>query len=139
MEGTQQRPLELILARNLLSSISTAAFLVDAHGEIIFFNEGAGTLLGRSFEETGRMPAEEWTTMFGPFDAEGNPMSYYEISLTQALRGNRPSHERFHIRSATGEHHLIEVSAFPLIGADAFHGAIVIFWPAEVEAEEGAA
>ena len=30
-----QKPLELILARNLLSSISTPAFLVDAEGTLV--------------------------------------------------------------------------------------------------------
>ena len=45
-----QKPLELILARNLLSSISTPAFLVDAEGMLVFFNEAAGALVGRRFE-----------------------------------------------------------------------------------------
>jgi PAS domain-containing protein len=127
MEGIQ-RPLELILARNLLSSISTAAFLVDAEGQVIFFNEGAGSLLGRSFEETGRMQAQEWTAMFGPFDAAGEPIPFENITLTQALRGNKPAHEKLHIRSAAGAHHEIEASAFPIVGAEGFQGAIVIFW-----------
>ena len=38
-----QKPLELILARNLLSSISTPAFLVDAEGTLVFFNEAGGS------------------------------------------------------------------------------------------------
>ncbi len=41
-----QKPLELILARNLLSSISTPAFLVGEDGALLFYNEGAGALLG---------------------------------------------------------------------------------------------
>ena len=41
-----QKPLELILARNLLSSISTPAFLVSDHGTLMFYNEAAGALLG---------------------------------------------------------------------------------------------
>ena len=49
-----QRPLELILARNFLSSVSTAAFLVDGEGMIVFYNEAAGDLLGPRFEEAGR-------------------------------------------------------------------------------------
>src|SRR5919108_109224 len=49
-----QRPLELILARNLLSSLSTPAFLVDEAGVLVFYNDAAGVLLGRRFEEAGR-------------------------------------------------------------------------------------
>jgi PAS domain-containing protein len=50
-----QKPLELILARNLLSSISTPAFQVDERGTLVFFNEAAGALVGRRFEETGAL------------------------------------------------------------------------------------
>ena len=55
MEGSSQRPIELILARNLLSSLSTPAFLASGPGEIIFYNEAAGAILGQRFEETGKL------------------------------------------------------------------------------------
>ena len=29
---------------------------------------------------------------------------------------------------------MVETSAFPLIAPDGFHGAVVVFWPAEDEA-----
>ena len=59
-----QRPLELILARNFLTSLSTPAFLVDEGGGIVFYNEAAGGLLGISFEEFGQKPADDPTTRF---------------------------------------------------------------------------
>ena len=123
------RPLQLILARNLLSSLSTPAFLVDKAGSLLFFNEAAGALLGRRYEETGQMHADEWTATFGPFDDEGRAIPYDEVPLTTALRGNRPSHGGFRIRSAGGVEHAIEASALPLVGDQNFHGAIVVFWP----------
>ena len=58
MPAPPQRPIELILARNLLSTISTAAFLVDRAGDIVYFNDGAGELLGRRFEETGALETD---------------------------------------------------------------------------------
>ncbi len=45
MEGGG-RPLELILARNLLASLSTPAFLVDEDGVVVFYNDAAAALLG---------------------------------------------------------------------------------------------
>lgn len=122
-------PLQLILARNLLSSLSTAAFLVDVEGNVLFFNEAAGAMLGRRYEETGKMLAGEWTSTFGPFDDDGNPIPFNELPLTAALRGNRPAHAGFRIRSATGLDHLIEASALPIIGDANFHGAMIVFWP----------
>lgn len=123
------RPLQLILARNLLSSLSTAAFLVDAEGNVLFFNEAAGAMLGRRYEETGKMLAGEWTSTFGPFDEDNRPIPFDDLPLTAALRGNRPAHAGFRIRSATGVEHQIEASALPIIGDSSFHGAMVVFWP----------
>ncbi len=123
------RPLQLILARNLLASLSTPAFLVDADGNLLFYNEAAGGLLGRRYEETGQMTASDWTSTFGPFDEDGEPIPYDQVPLTANLRGNRPAHGGFRIRSASGVEHAIEASALPLVGDQNFHGAIVVFWP----------
>lgn len=128
MSGTQ-RPLQLILARNLLASLHTPAFLVDAAGEIAFYNEVAGSLLGRRFEETGPMPAADWTAAFGPFDEDGNPMPYDQLGLTRALFGDRAAHAEYTIRGAGAVEHAIEVSAVPIQGENSFHGAMVFFWP----------
>lgn len=124
-----QKPLELILARNLLASISTPAFLVDAEGTLVFFNEAAGGLVGRRFEETGALGPREWGEAFGPFDEDGQPIPWDEIPLTLALQHGRPMHSRMHIHNAGGEVHDIEVSALPIVGTEGFRGAIAIFWP----------
>jgi PAS domain-containing protein len=123
------RPIELILARNLLSSLSTAAFLANRTGDIVFYNEAAGALLGRRFEETGAMSAEDWLQQFGPLDEAGQPIPLEEQPLTLALRANRAAHHRHTIRSAGGVEHAVEVSGLPIIGVDGFHGAMVFFWP----------
>jgi PAS domain-containing protein len=128
-DGTQ-KPLELILARNLLTSLSTPAFLVDATGRLLFFNEAAGAMLGRSFEETGQMDAGEWTNVFGPLGDQRDPIPVEELSLTVALRSGRPAHGSFCIRSADRREHTIEASAFPLIGTDSEEsGAMILWWP----------
>jgi len=124
-----QKPLELILARNLLSSISTPAFLVADDGTLLFYNEAAGVLVGRRFEETGAMDAEEWTRAFGPLDDDGQPVAYEEIPLTLALRSGLPHHSSFRIRTASGDQREIEASAIPIIGSGGSSGAIVVFWP----------
>ena len=126
-----QKPLELILARNLMSSLSTPAFLVDEDGMLVFFNEAASLLLGRRFEEVGKMGPEEWGTAFGPFDQDGNQIPFDDLPLTIALRKGRPAHARHRIRSLDGEDHEIEVSAMPILAAGGSRGAMAIFWPIE--------
>jgi PAS domain-containing protein len=124
-----QKPLELILARNLLSSISTPAFLVAEQGALLFYNEAAGVMLGRSFEESGRMDALDWTSEFGPFGPDEKPIPYEQIPATVAVRDNRPFHGNFRICAAGGHHQDVAASAIPIVGPDGSSGAIVIFWP----------
>jgi PAS domain-containing protein len=130
MEGPQtQKPLELILARNLLTSLSTPAFLVDDEAAVVFYNEAAAAILGRSFEDAGRMTAEEWTTAFGPFDQGGAPVDVDTLATTEAIRAGRPAHAKFTIRTANGTR-MIEASAFPIVASDAgSSGAMIFFWP----------
>ena len=128
-----QRPLELILARNLMAGLSTPAFLVDEEAVVVFYNEAAGALLGRRFEEAGRMRPEEWSTAFGPIDSFGKPIDLEHLPLTVALRRGRPAHHRFRIQSLDSGEHEIEVSAIPIVTTEGTRGAMAIFWPAESE------
>jgi len=133
MSGAQ-KPLELILARNLLTGVTTPAFLVARDGRLLFYNEGAGALLGRPFEDVGQLHANEWTASFGPLDDEGRPIPIEELPLTSALREGRPAHAEFCIRSADGASHKIAASAMPIVGGgDGASGAMVIFWPLDAD------
>jgi PAS domain-containing protein len=125
----REHPLELILARNLVSIVSVAALLVDVGGRVVFFNEAAAEIIGSPFEETGAMTREEWNSRYGPFDEEGAPLASEELPLTVALREGRPAHARLRIRGAQG---LLEVEAgaLPLVGPAGYHGAMVFFWVA---------
>jgi PAS domain S-box-containing protein len=131
--ASAQKPLELILARNLMSSLSTPAFLVDEDGELVFYNEAAGALLGKRFEEVGKMGPDEWGTAFGPFDKDGNKIPFDELPLTIALRKGRPAHANHRIRSLDGKNHEIEVSAMPIVATGGSRGAMAIFWPIDDE------
>lgn len=128
-ESASQRPLELILARNLLSALSTPAFLLDEGGILVFYNEAAGGLLGKRFEELGTVGPEEWGSLFGPIDERGEPIPYDELPLVVAVRDDRPAHARLDIRSADGARHTVEASAFPILTAHGSRGAIAVFWP----------
>ena len=131
MSTVTQKPIELILARNLMSSLSTPAFLVDEGGMLIFYNEAAGSLLGKRFEEIGTVGPAEWGTTFGPFDDAGNPVPYDDLPLVVSVRKGRPAHAVMTIRSADGEQHRIEASAFPILTAHGSRGAIADFWPVD--------
>ncbi|HWB69505.1 MAG TPA: PAS domain-containing protein [Solirubrobacterales bacterium] len=132
-----QRPLELILARNLMSALSTPSFLVDQGGVLVFYNEAAGMMLGKRFEELGTVGPQEWGAMFGPFDPQGEPIPYDELPLVVAVRNGRPAHADFEIRSTDGTMHSVEASAFPILTTHGSQGAIAVFWPSAANGAGG--
>jgi PAS domain-containing protein len=121
----------LILARNLMSALSTPAFLVDEGGLLVFYNEAAGTLLGKGFEEVGHVGPSEWGGLFGPYDAAGEAIAYEDLPVVRAVRRGRPTHASFGVRTFDGQVHAVECSAFPILTAHGSQGAIGIFWPVE--------
>jgi PAS domain-containing protein len=127
------QPLVLVLARNLVASVTVPAFVTDAEGGVIFYNEAAGELLGRRFEEAGRLSREEWRAI-GPVDEAGLPLDA-DAPLTTVLKQNRPAHERFRICTDSRGVVMVETSALPLNAPDGFHGAVVLFWPSLPEDE----
>jgi PAS domain-containing protein len=123
-----QKPLELVLARNFLTSLSTPAFLTDESGAMIFYNEAAGALLGISFEESGRMGADEWIRALSPFGETGKPTPIEDREMTKALRRGRPAHGHYKIRSIKGEAYEVEASALPIVAEGGQQGAMIFFW-----------
>jgi PAS domain-containing protein len=126
--AAQQHPVEIIMARGLMSNLTTPAFLVDEAGTLVFYNEGAGELLGVTFEEAGPMPAEEWGSRFEPTRPDGSALALEELPLGIALSEGRPAHAPMRITSAQGGSRTIEVTAFPVVGRGGQSGAIAIFW-----------
>jgi PAS domain-containing protein len=128
--ATEQKPIELILARSLLDALSTPGCLIGLDGTLVYYNEAVGKLAGMSFEETGAMPAADWGETFGPFDDAGQRIPFDEHPLVVAVRAGRAGHFVQHFRTAAGSHFEVAVSAIPLVGATGFEGAVVFFWPA---------
>ena len=124
-----QQEIEIILTRHLAEYLAMPVFIVNPAGDLIFYNEPAEAILGQTYNETGTMPASEWSTVFHPMDQDGSSIPPEGLPLMIALSEQRPAHKLFWIRGLDGVSREIEVTAFPLIGqADRFLGAIAIFW-----------
>jgi len=136
VEGSQkvpdlmaQKPIELILMRQLASSLAMPIFLVDADGTLAFYNEPAERLLGMRFEETGEMPAAEWSTLWDPTDLDGRPLAPERVPLMIAVAERKPVHVELWIRGLDGTRRRIEATAFPLMRlTNQVLGAVVLFW-----------
>jgi PAS domain-containing protein len=122
-------PIEIILTRQLAEYLSVPAFLVDPKGDLLFYNEPAETILGRRFEESGGMPAEEWSRCFTPVDDDGQPIAPADLPLMITLATRMPAHKRFCILGHDGVSRRIEVTAIPIAGLHGdFLGAAALFW-----------
>ncbi len=123
------KEIEVILSRQLADCLSVPVFIVDTHGDLIFYNEPAEELLGLTYNESGSMPASEWSTMFRPEDDKGNAFPIEDLPLVQTLSTQLPSHGEFWINNLRGSVYKISVTSFPIMGRPKrFLGAIAIFW-----------
>ena len=68
------KSIQIILARQLASSVSAPILLVDAEGTLVYYNESAEAIFNRRFDETGEMTADEWTTLIAARDEDRSPI-----------------------------------------------------------------
>jgi PAS domain-containing protein len=129
VQERRQKNLVLILAREFASKLATATFLIDAGGNLVFYNEAAEEILGRSFAEAGEIAAEQWGAIFDVKDLDGSPLPLEEMPGGVALLERKPAHRSLRITGLDGEQRVIAVTAFPLMArADELVGAVAIFW-----------
>ena len=125
------RPVELLLMRQLASYLRTAIFLIGPDESLLFFNEPAERLVGRRFEEAEPTDMEDWSARLEPTDERGEPIALAERPMFIAQRAQRPVHRRYSIRSFDGVRQRIEGLAFPLVGGRGRQlGSVGIFWEA---------
>ena len=123
------KPIQIILARQLASSLAMPILIVDTEGTLIFYNEPAEVILDQRFDETGEMPAGEWTGLFALADEARNPIAQKDGPMMMALSERKPVSRTVWMRCGHREWRHVNITAYPLIGEAAqFLGAKMIFW-----------
>ena len=126
---TSPKPIQIILARQLASSLSTPILIVDTEGTLVFYNDAAETILDQRFDETGEVPADEWTGRFAVADEARNPIAQEDRPMMMALSERQPVSRTLWMRCGHREWRHMNITAFPLIGdGGQFLGAQMIFW-----------
>jgi hypothetical protein len=124
-----QQQVEVILMRQLAGYLTVPIFVIATDGSLLFYNEPAGELLGRRYDEVGDMPLAELPSMFRILTENGEPASIEELPIAIAVRDGHPKHARLKFESLDGVRRDVEVTAFPLEGQGGRHlGAVAIFW-----------
>jgi len=125
----RQKSLVLILAREFASNLAMPIYIADADETLVYFNEPAERIAGRSFAETGEMPVRHWTRLLVPRGADGAELSREEMPDGIAFSERRPAHASLRITGLDGSEREVATTALPLLGPDdEFHGIMVIFW-----------
>ena len=129
MAARQQRPLPLILARELATQLATATFIADERGDLVFYNEQAETILGRTFAEAGSMSASEWGALFQLETLDGEPLPPEQMPAAIALLEQRPAHGRLRMTGLDSVTRTLSVTAIPLLSSRVeCVGMLALFW-----------
>lgn len=127
-----QEPIELILVKHWASYVAVPIFIVDVDGNLVFFNESAEEMLGRSFDEAGQINAADLDELFVTQDLDGNPIPAEQLPLMRSLTEHTPAHASVCFEAFDGSWRQIDATAIPIIGQGSrFVGSMSIFWEIE--------
>ena len=124
-----QQPLELILLRQLASYLTAPMWMMDAGGNLVYYNEPAEPLLGVRFDDAGPIRSEDLLGMFEVTELDGAPMPDSVFPVLVALMTRVPAHRAVRFRGLDGVWREVEVTAVPIEGqGNRFLGAWATFW-----------
>ena len=127
--STPAKSLPLILARELAANLATPMFIIDAEGVLVFYNEAAELLIGRSFGELGEVAATDFGAMLQLAEPDGSPLRRRDTPAGVAFFERRPAHRVLVATGYDGVRRKVEVTAYPLFAAtDEMHGVVTVFW-----------
>jgi PAS domain-containing protein len=130
--NTNEPSLVLILAREFAANLATPMFLIDADGILVFCNEAAELLLGKSYGEIGSIAANEFGAMLELGNLDGTPMRRRDSPAGVAFYEREPVHRKLLATTLDGTRHPFEVTAYPLFGhVGEMHGVLTVFWRAK--------
>jgi PAS domain-containing protein len=130
----KQPDLVLIVARSFATKLATPTLIIDANGNLVFFNDAAAEVLGGSYLDVGELPASRWQELFEPRTLDEEPLTPEQTPGGVALLERRPVQGSFAFRGLDGREREITVTAFPLFSHPSeVVGVVSIFWelPAE--------
>ncbi len=129
---TNEPSLPLILARELAANLATPMFLIDAEGILVFFNEAAELLLGKTYGDIGGISALEFGAMLELANVDGTPLRRRDSPAGVAFYDREPAHRTLLATTLDGTRHPFEVTAYPLFGhVGEMHGVLTVFWRAK--------
>lgn len=127
--GQAPKSLPLILARELAANLATPMFLIDADGTVVFCNEAAELMLGKSYAEMGAISAPDFGELLRLENPDGSKLSRAASPPGVAFLEHVPAHSTLCATTLDEVKKQFEVTAYPLFGRnDEMHGVLTVFW-----------
>jgi hypothetical protein len=112
-------------------------FLIDPGGMLVYYNDAAAYILGKSFAELGEIPSGEFGAALHLTTPEGETVRRRDSPAGVAFFEHRPSHMTVMATTYDGERRQFDATAYPLFGASGeMHGVVAVFWEHRAEAME---
>lgn len=129
MSGVEHKNVVLILARQLAANAAVPMLLVDTSGSVVYCNEQALQLLGRSIVRREGPLDGRWDTTWEPTPLSPGPSPSWVDPTRVALRTEEPVHDVVCVKDHGGIERTVSVSAFPLFcRPDELVGALAFAW-----------
>src|SRR4029079_11006910 len=98
----KQPDLVLIVARSFATKLATPTLITDVRGDLVYFNDAAVQLIGRSYLEIGHGPVSRWQELFKPETLDEQPLTAEQTPSGIALLERRPVTAPVRFRGAPG-------------------------------------
>ena len=129
---TSGHSLPLILARELAANLATPMFLIDDQGTLVYVNEAAELMLGKSLTDVGSITANEFGARLQLAELDGSSMRRRDSPAGVAFFQREPAHRTLLATTLDGTRRPFEVTAYPLFGrVGEMHGVLTVFWKAK--------
>jgi hypothetical protein len=103
---------------------------------LVFWNDAAALLIGKTFGEMGEIPGDEFNAVLKMRTPDGRPLHRRETPSGIAFYERRPAHMILAATAYDGVERVVNATAFPLFGTTSeMHGVVSVFWL--VDDEEG--
>jgi hypothetical protein len=127
--GGAPKSLPLILARELAANLATPMFLIDGRGMLVYYNDAAALLLGKSFAEVGEITGNEFGERLEMATPEGEPIRRRDAPAGIAFIERRPAHRTLLAKMFDERRLRVHATAYPLFAtAEEMHGVVGVFW-----------
>jgi hypothetical protein len=96
---------------------------------LVFYNDAAALLLGKTYAELGEIPASEFAAALDLATPSGEPIRRRDSPAGVALFEQRPAHMTLMATAYNGSRRLYDATAYPLFAsAGEMHGVVAVFW-----------